>query len=68
MTSHHKSFLVLAPTANVPLCGNGIIDKQEDCDGGGMGLSGLDTCCSANCKFIKNATCRYVNQTRTAND
>lgn len=50
---------ILALTANVPLCGNGIIDKGEQCDGGGMGLSGLDPCCSRNCKFIGNSTCRY---------
>ncbi|CAG5128769.1 unnamed protein product, partial [Candidula unifasciata] len=48
-------------TGNVPLCGNGIIDKGEDCDGGGMGLSGLDKCCSRECKFIGNATCSATN-------
>ncbi|CAG5126076.1 unnamed protein product, partial [Candidula unifasciata] len=48
-------------TPNLPFCGNGIIDKDEDCDSGGMGLSGLDSCCSASCKLIGNATCSPVN-------
>uniref|UniRef100_A0A0B7ACT7 Peptidase M12B domain-containing protein n=1 Tax=Arion vulgaris TaxID=1028688 RepID=A0A0B7ACT7_9EUPU len=48
-------------TANVPLCGNGIIDKNEDCDGGGMGLSGLDQCCSRDCKLVGNAVCSSTN-------
>ncbi|KAH9495571.1 hypothetical protein Btru_013628, partial [Bulinus truncatus] len=47
--------------ANVPLCGNGIIDKDEQCDSGGLGISGIDPCCDSNCKFKGNAKCSPVN-------
>ncbi|KAK3775688.1 hypothetical protein RRG08_050525 [Elysia crispata] len=42
---------------NVPMCGNGLLDPGEECDGGGMGLSGLDKCCSPDCMLIGNAVC-----------
>ena len=41
------------------MCGNGRIDKGEECDGGGMGLSGLDKCCSPDCKLVGDAECRF---------
>ncbi|RUS81465.1 hypothetical protein EGW08_010763 [Elysia chlorotica] len=46
---------------NVPMCGNGLLDPGEECDGGGMGLSGLDPCCSSDCKLAAGATCSPVN-------
>ncbi|XP_059169237.1 ADAM 17-like protease [Physella acuta] len=48
-------------TANVPMCGNGIIDKGEDCDSGGLGLTDRDPCCSSQCKFKGSATCSSTN-------
>nr|KAI8744900.1 ADAM 17-like protease isoform X2 [Biomphalaria glabrata] len=46
---------------NVPMCGNGKIDKDEQCDSGGLGISGLDPCCDNSCKLKPNATCSPVN-------
>ncbi|CAL1547018.1 unnamed protein product, partial [Lymnaea stagnalis] len=48
-------------TANVPMCGNGIVDKNEDCDSGGLGLSGQDPCCSATCKLNPGSVCSSTN-------
>ncbi|GFR99802.1 disintegrin and metalloproteinase domain-containing protein 17, partial [Elysia marginata] len=43
------------------MCGNGRMDPGEQCDGGGMGLSGLDECCTPDCKLVENAVCSPVN-------
>ncbi|XP_069139194.1 ADAM 17-like protease [Argopecten irradians] len=41
-------------TGGIGLCGNGRIDKDEECDAGKNG----DLCCDTDCKLIGQATCR----------
>ena len=42
------------------LCGNGYREDGEDCDGGLL-ISGAppDSCCTEDCTFRPNASCRY---------
>ncbi|XP_033756847.1 ADAM 17-like protease isoform X2 [Pecten maximus] len=44
-------------TGGIGLCGNGRIDKDEECDAGQKG----DLCCDKDCKLIGQATCSYMN-------
>lgn len=44
-------------TGGIGLCGNGRIDKDEECDAGKNG----DLCCDTDCKLIGQATCSYMN-------
>ncbi|XP_021351616.1 ADAM 17-like protease isoform X1 [Mizuhopecten yessoensis] len=44
-------------TGGIGLCGNGRVDKDEECDSGKMG----DICCDKDCKLIGQATCSYMN-------
>ncbi|TFL06250.1 Metallo-peptidase family M12-domain-containing protein [Pterulicium gracile] len=42
-------------TISLQMCGNGIVERDEDCDPGGNSTS---PCCdAATCKFINNAVC-----------
>ncbi|KAK7490838.1 hypothetical protein BaRGS_00017894 [Batillaria attramentaria] len=40
------------------LCGNGLIDKDEECDAGFLGNKQEDPCCTSDCKLKPGATCR----------
>ncbi|XP_035829018.1 ADAM 17-like protease, partial [Aplysia californica] len=48
-------------TTNVPMCGNGVIDKGEECDEGFVGLQGGSSCCTKNCTLVGDAQCSSVN-------
>ncbi|XP_059174844.1 ADAM 17-like protease [Physella acuta] len=39
-------------------CGNGIVDKGEDCDKGDIHI---DPCCDQSCRFQENAICSPIN-------
>lgn len=41
-------------------CGNGQLDKGEECDGGYLSLIGQDPCCDKSCNFIGDATCSSI--------
>lgn len=45
----------VAPTEDV--CGNGILEKGEECDAGGLGFLTEDECCNSNCKLKSGARC-----------
>ena len=61
----HEFDFITAP-AEESLCGNGRIDPGEECDEGFWGrvelkpVSGLTSCCTAECTLKAGATCRYV--------
>ncbi|XP_041374595.1 ADAM 17-like protease [Gigantopelta aegis] len=50
-----------AKVENIPLCGNGKVDRGEDCDGGEQARNGLDPCCTSQCRFRGGATCSSMN-------
>lgn len=39
------------------ICGNGIVEDDEECDGGGVGLSHSDPCCDSSCRFSPASQC-----------
>lgn len=42
------------------LCGNGIVEENEECDIGFPEEDVEDKCCNRDCKFKPGAQCRYV--------
>ncbi|KAK7506680.1 hypothetical protein BaRGS_00002155 [Batillaria attramentaria] len=43
------------------VCGNGLIDPEEECDAGYLGRFGLDPCCDSSCFLKGTSTCSPVN-------
>lgn len=39
------------------ICGNGIREDDEECDGGGLGYSHNDPCCDSYCRFTPGSQC-----------
>lgn len=39
------------------LCGNGVVEDDEECDGGGLGYTQDDPCCDSNCRFTPGSQC-----------
>lgn len=39
------------------VCGNGIVEDDEECDGGGIGLGHNDPCCDSSCRFTPGSQC-----------
>ena len=55
-------------TINPSQCGNGIVEAGEDCDCGGEGSCGDNTCCDAKtCKFKGGAVCDESNDSCCSN-
>ena len=52
-------FLVAAESDIRPLCGNGRIEKGEECDVGFTEDNVEDACCDKNCHLKTGAECRY---------
>jgi disintegrin and metalloproteinase domain-containing protein 17 len=42
-------------------CGNGIVEDGEECDGGQIGGSDSDPCCTPECRLKPGATCSDLN-------
>lgn len=42
------------------LCGNGVVDRTEDCDAG-IGVHDSDPCCDQDCSFVHKAICSESN-------
>ncbi|CAG5128135.1 unnamed protein product [Candidula unifasciata] len=56
---HEKAHVCFKPQSLVEeVCGNNIVDPQEDCDAGY--LKG-NPCCTSRCRFPKNAVCSPLN-------
>lgn len=45
-----------AEGVSTQLCGNWLVEGEEDCDSG----PGGDVCCTGDCRFKGNANCRWV--------
>lgn len=43
------------------VCGNGIVEDDEDCDGGGIGFGHNDPCCDSSCRFTPRSQCSNRN-------
>lgn len=39
------------------ICGNGIVEDDEECDGGSIGLGPSDPCCDETCHFTAGSQC-----------
>lgn len=39
------------------VCGNGIVEDDEECDGGGIGFGHNDPCCDSSCRFTPGSQC-----------
>lgn len=39
------------------VCGNGIVEDDEECDGGSVGLGHHDPCCDSSCRFTPGSQC-----------
>lgn len=39
------------------ICGNGIIEDNEECDGGDIGFTQNDPCCDSTCRFTPGSQC-----------
>lgn len=39
------------------VCGNGIVEDDEQCDGGDLGYGHRDPCCDSNCHFTPGSQC-----------
>ncbi|XP_044541363.1 disintegrin and metalloproteinase domain-containing protein 1a-like [Gracilinanus agilis] len=55
--------LYRAPTPTtifrVPICGNGILDREEECDCGTEETCAKDPCCLPTCRFTVGSTCAF---------
>lgn len=43
------------------VCGNGIVEDDEECDGGGVGFGHNDPCCDSSCHFTPGSQCSNRN-------
>ncbi|XP_044541362.1 disintegrin and metalloproteinase domain-containing protein 1a-like, partial [Gracilinanus agilis] len=43
----------------VPICGNGILDREEECDCGTEENCAKDPCCLPTCRFTVGSTCAF---------
>jgi len=59
LTQVSQSVIVLPPPPPVQVCGNGIVEGTEDCDGG--------SCCNADCTFSMTASCYCARQNLDSN-
>ncbi|XP_055870798.1 disintegrin and metalloproteinase domain-containing protein 17-like [Biomphalaria glabrata] len=66
-TLRTKSQCFVSKHKLIPLCGNGIVERGEECDAGAIGIVSGDMCCSKFCRFIDRADCSDLNTECCAN-
>eukprot|EP00057_Strongylocentrotus_purpuratus_P002227 XP_003724086.2 PREDICTED: uncharacterized protein LOC100889062 isoform X1 [Strongylocentrotus purpuratus] len=63
LDSVSASALVVVEERSIPLlCGNGIVDEEEECDGGLYNASNPHPCCTKHCQWRSDLLCREDTQ------
>ncbi|XP_059152339.1 ADAM 17-like protease [Physella acuta] len=56
-----KAKCLVEKSSITKLCGNGLVEEGEECDGGALGTVGSDQCCNSDCTFKVWASCSSIN-------